>query len=118
MSLLQKFGLSAAVVSVLALGFACGSDSDDDKDSSTVTTLTWDKDIAPIVAKDCTGSGCHGSANPGSTVYEDNEKNFKDAKTQVVARLNLAVGSAGFMPQGVASYEAARKQKLIDFVNQ
>lgn len=118
MSLLKKFGLAAAVLSALALGFACGSDSEDDKDSSTVTTLTWEKDIAAIVAKDCTGSGCHGTTNPGSAVYEDNEKNFKDARTQVVARLNLAPGSNGFMPQGVAKYDDAAKKKLIDFVNQ
>ena len=108
-----------AVVMIAAVfTFACGSDKTDDKDYSTGERYTWEADIAAIVATDCSNSGCHGTIGPLSTVYQNNEANFRAAKTDVIARLTLDAENSSFMPKGMASFPAEKKEKLIGFLNQ
>lgn len=107
-------------VSVTSAGilFSCGSGNDDDKDSGSGTQFTWEKDIASMVATDCSAAGCHGTAIPGSTVFQDNEANFLAAKTLVINRLSKKPGTGGYMPQGISNYDSAKMQKMIDFLSQ
>jgi len=92
---------------------ACGSSSSKDTQTSTKTTYTWDKDVAPIIAATCASSGCHG-ATPGplAKTYLDNQANFKTDKSLVIADL-----TSGTMPQ-TGTISATNKQILIDFENQ
>ena len=113
----RKISISL-IWAISAFALSCGSDSKDEKDTSSGTTYTWAADISPIIVSDCATSGCHGSTNPKSIVYQDNEANFKAAKTQVLARLALSPEKPGFMPEGQKSFDTTKKQKIFDFLSQ
>ncbi len=117
---MNSVSLSFVVAVFVAAVFtvACGSNQDDDKDYSSGDKYSWETDIAPIIAQDCSSSGCHGTTLPGSAVYQNNEAALKSAKTEVIARLSLDVNNLGYMPKGSKTFSAEKKEKLIGFLNQ
>ena len=108
----------ASIMTAAVFAAACGSDEDDDKDYSTGERYSWETEIAAIIASDCSSSGCHGVAMPLAAVYENNETNYKAAKTEVIARLSLDVNHVSDMPKGSKTFSAEKKEKLIGFLNQ
>lgn len=106
----------------ISLFFVGCSDSKKDSDTpaetgSGSTTVSF-SDISSIVKTSCGVSGCHGITGATSTVYENNEANFKAAKASIKDRISRAKTAAGFMPQSPGTLSDADKTKLLNYVNQ
>ena len=93
------------VLSILVFGFACSSDKSQD---STVSELTWTKDVQPIVEQHCVR--CHQEDGQGTG-------NFSDYDT-VTAMLPLMIDSidAGRMPPPSADPDCHDYQDSDKFV--
>ncbi len=78
-------------------------------------TVTWAQ-VAPIVAKSCSGSSCH-STGSFHTQYVDNESLFRERAKLIAERVALTGG--GKMPPLSAAHplSAADQQTILDFAN-
>ena len=118
----MKLLLKKMLFGVLVLGTMIGCGEDDEKDSTTTTTLTFTGDVAPILEKSCAqNNGCHESGNSlGLNAYVASESLLKENGTTVVERISLDSSSAKVMPTAGSglSLSAADKQKIIDFLAQ
>lgn len=114
---LRSFGALSVLTLTIAATCGCGSSkkSTDDGTTTTGTTYTWATDIAPIVKSTCSASGCHGTANPGSTVFENSESAFVAKKADIKTRLNLGKSDPQYMPQNGTISDADRT-KIITFL--
>ncbi len=101
---------------------ACGSSSSDSKPAPTVTaptpsptpgptpTLVSFESVAPIVAANCAGSGCHSTGS--RLVFVGSQKNVDANKNAIVRELS----SGSMPPRGGMSQ--ADKDALIQYCKQ
>lgn len=100
-------------LAALLTGLSCSSDKKEET-TTTPTTVSF-TDVAPIIKANCSASGCHGKAGASSTIYEENEANFKKDKATIVTRINLEKGANLFMPVGGNALSDADKKKISDY---
>ena len=117
--------LAVGVALAAAIGFfaSCGADDDKDADNDSTGDLSFNSDIAPIVATSCGGSDCHTSGS-AFTTYVGNETNVKARATEIRSRLILGDGNSLKMPKSPDAQSAVRtisgddKTKLLTFLDQ
>ena len=117
MHFLAKTALALATSVVLA---SCGSD-EDDEETATETSYTFDGNISAIINKSCIGAtGCHGTAEGNGSVYQANRAEVVADATSIIDRIQRATTASGFMPPTTSSQvlSSGDRQILLDYLAQ
>lgn len=83
----------------------------------TSTNLTY-QDLAPVIGNSCATAGCHVSG--GSRTDLSTLANIRNARSQVLTKLQIPAGTAGAMPpassNGAAFYESAERVRFMQWL--
>ncbi|HTN18687.1 MAG TPA: hypothetical protein VL092_13440 [Chitinophagaceae bacterium] len=112
-----RFILCPAAVTLILAQSACYKDSKEAMFPTTgcdTTSITWTKDIQPIVNNSCTASGCH-DARSQSGGYALNT--YEGVKTIVDNTRFLAVIEAGTMPKSSPKLDDCTINKIKRWIN-